>query len=95
MYNKSQSGPYGGSPNFKGLLFDKKTTHMAQILQSLSYKVCSVPLSKFDTSGLFIVTLDASTIMGQTACCYNVTTSEIGLLFFFYFDTTITYIKFV
>ena len=30
----------GGSPNFKGSLFDKKTTYMAQILQRLSYKVC-------------------------------------------------------
>ena len=34
----------GGSPNFKLSLFDKKTTYMAQILQSLSYKVCFITL---------------------------------------------------
>ena len=53
---------------------------MAQILQSLSYKVCSITLPNFNTVGLFIVILGASTIMDQTACCYNVTTSETGLL---------------
>ena len=66
----------GGSPNFKGLLFDKKTTYMAQILQSLSYKVCSIILPKINTFGLFILILGTSAIMDQTACCY-VTTSEI------------------
>ena len=52
---------------------------MAQILQSLSYKVCSVILPKFTTFGLFILNLSTSAIMDQTACCYNVRTSEIGL----------------
>ena len=32
----------GGSPNFKGSLFDKKTNYLTQILQSLSYKVYSI-----------------------------------------------------
>ena len=52
---------------------------MAQILQSLSYKVCSIILPKLTTFGLFILNLGTSAIMDQTACCYNVTTSEIGL----------------
>ena len=71
----------GGSLNFKGLLFDKKTTYMAQILQSLSYKVikCSIILPEFNTFRLFILIRGTSTIMDQTACCYNVTTSEIDL----------------
>ena len=68
-----------GSLNFKGLLFDKKTNYLAQILQSLSYKVCSIILPKFNTFGLFIPILGTSAIMDQTACCYNVTTSETGL----------------
>ena len=71
----------GGSPNFKGLLFDKRTTYMGQIFQGLSYKVCSIMLPKFTTFGLFILNLGTSAIMDQTACCYNVTTSEIGLNF--------------
>ena len=69
----------GGSPNFKGLLFDKRTTYMAQVLQRLSYKVCFIKLPKFTTFGLLILNLDTSAIIDQTACCYNVTTSEIGL----------------
>ena len=52
---------------------------MAQILRSLSYKVCSTTLPKFNTFGLFILILSTSAIMDQTACCYNVTTSETGL----------------
>ena len=69
----------GGSPKFKGLLLDKKTNYLAQILQSLSYKVCSIILPKFNTFGLFIPILDTSAIMYQAACCYNVTASETGL----------------
>ena len=69
----------GGSPNFKGLLFGKKTTYLTQILQSLSYNVCSIILPKFTTFGLFIPILDTPAIMDQTACCYNVTTSKTGL----------------
>ena len=52
---------------------------MAQILQSLSYKVCAITLPKFITLKLFILILGVSTIMDDTACCYNVTTSETGL----------------
>ena len=70
----------GRYPNFKGLLFDKKTTYMAQILQSLSYKVFSIILPKFNTFGLCIPILGTSAIMDQIACCCNVTTSETGLL---------------
>ena len=69
----------GGSPNFKGSSFDKKTTYMAQILQSLSCKVYFITLAKLDTLGLFILILGASAIMDQTGCCYNMTTSEISL----------------
>ena len=70
----------GGSPNFKGSLFDKKATYMAQILQqSLRYKVCFITLPKFNSFGLFILILGRSAIMDQTACCCNMTTSEIGL----------------
>ena len=69
----------GGSLNYKVLLFDKKTNYLAQILQSLSYKVCSIILPKFNTFELFIPILGTSAIMDQTACCYNVTTSETGL----------------
>ena len=74
-----------GPPNFKGSLFNKNTTYMAQFLQSLSYKVCSIILPKFNTFGLFIPILGTSTIMDQTACCYDVTTSEIGLYEFHQF----------
>ena len=63
----------GGSPNFKGSLFDKKTNYLAQMLQSLSYKVCFIILSKFKF-GLFFPILGTSAIMDQTACCYNVAT---------------------
>ena len=69
----------GGSPNLKGSLFEKKTTYMAQTLQSLSYKVCFITLPKFNSFGLFVLILGASVIMDQTAYCYNMTTSEIGL----------------
>ena len=69
----------GGSSNFKGSLFDKKTMYMAQILQSLSYKVCFIILPKFNSFGLNILILGTSAIMDQAACCYNMTTSEIGL----------------
>ena len=69
----------GGSPNFEGFLFDKNKTYMAQILQSLGYKVCSITLPNLNTFGLFIPILGRSTIMDQTGCCYNVTTSETGL----------------
>ena len=69
----------GVSQNFRGLLFDKRSNCLAQILQSLSYKVCSITLPKFNTFGLFIPILGTSAIMDQTACCYNVTTSETGL----------------
>ena len=54
---------------------------MAQTLHSLSYKVCSITLPKFNTFGLFILILSTSAIMDQTACCYNVTTPETGLYF--------------
>ena len=43
------------------------------------YKVCSITLPKFNTSGSFIPILGTSAIMDQTPCCYNVTTSETGL----------------
>ena len=69
----------GGPPNFKGLLFDKKTNYLVQILRSLSYKVCSIILPKFNTFGWSVPILGTSAIMDQTACCYNVTTSETGL----------------
>ena len=72
----------GGSPNFNWMLFDKKTNYLAQILQSISYKMCSIILPKFNTFGLFIPILGASAVMDQTACCYNVTTSETGLYVF-------------
>ena len=52
---------------------------MAQIFLSLSYKVCSITLPKFNTFGLFILFLGTPTIMDLTACCYNVTTLETGL----------------
>ena len=52
---------------------------MAQILHNLSYKVCSITLPKFNKFYLFILILSTSAIMDQTACCYNVTTSETGL----------------
>ena len=55
----------GGSPNFRGSLFDKKTTYVAQILQSLSYKVCFIILPKFNSFGLFILILGTSAIMDQ------------------------------
>ena len=65
-----------GFPNFlKGLLFNKNTTDMAKILQSLSYKECSVISAKFITFGVFILILITSPIMDQTACCCDVTTS--------------------
>ena len=69
----------GGSLNLKGLLFGKRH-YLAQILQSLSYKVCSIILPKFNTFGLFIPILGTSAIMDQKACCYDATTSEIGPL---------------
>ena len=69
----------GEYPNFKGLLFEKKTNYLAQILQSLSYKVCSIVLPKFKIFGLFIPILGTSAVMDQTAYCHNVTTSETGL----------------
>ena len=43
---------------------------------SLSYKVCSITLPKFNTFELFILILGTSAIMDQAACCYNVRTSE-------------------
>ena len=52
---------------------------MAQSLQSLSYKECSVILPKFKIFGLFTLILGTPTIMDQVSCCYAVTTSEIGL----------------
>ena len=52
---------------------------MDQILQSLSYKVSYIIIPKFNTFGLFIIIPGTSTIMDQTACCYNLTTSETGL----------------
>ena len=57
-----------GSPKFKGSLFNKKTTYMAQILQSLSNKVCFIILPKFNKFGLLILILGTSAIMDQTAC---------------------------
>ena len=69
----------GGPLNFKGLLCNKKTNYLAQILQSLSYKMCSVIIPKFNKIELFVLILGTSAIMDQTACCYNVTTSETGL----------------
>ena len=68
-----------GSSTFLELLLDKKTTCMAQILHSLSHKICSITLRKFSTFGLLILVLGTSAIMDQTACCYNVMTSETGL----------------
>ena len=68
-----------GSTNFRRLSFDKKTNYLAQILQSLSFKVCSIILPKFNTFGLFIPILGTSAIMDKTACCHRVTTSETGL----------------
>ena len=52
--------------------------------QFIWVKFCKVlvtryALPKFTTFGLFILNLGTSAIMDQTACCYNVTTSEIGL----------------
>ena len=52
---------------------------MAQISHSLSYKLCSITLPKFNTFGLFILILGTSAIMDQTACCYNVTTPKAGI----------------
>ena len=52
---------------------------MAQILQSLSYKVCFIILPKFNKFGQFIRILGTSAIMDQTAFSDNMTTSEIGL----------------
>ena len=52
---------------------------MAQILQSLSYKVSFIIPAKFNSFELFILILGTSAIMDHTACCYNMTTSEIGL----------------
>ena len=72
----------GGSQNSEGSLFNKKTTYVAQILRSLSYKVCFIILPNFNKFGLFILILGTSAIMDQTACCYNMTTSEIGLLMY-------------
>ena len=69
----------GGIRTLKGLLFDKKTSYLAQILQNLSDKVCFIILPKFNTFGVLIPILGTSAIMDQTACCYNVTTSETGL----------------
>ena len=69
----------GGSPNFEGSFFNKKTTYMAQILQSLSYKVCFIILPNSNKFGLLILILGTSAIMDQTACCYNMMTLEIGL----------------
>ena len=69
----------GGSPNFQMLLFNKSTTDMAQILQSLSYKECFMILLKFTKCGLFILILVTYTNVNQTFCCYIVTTLEMGL----------------
>ena len=69
----------GGSLNFQGSSFNKNITDMAQILQSLSYIECSIILLKITTFSSFILILGISAIMDQTACCYVVTTSEIGL----------------
>ena len=79
VYITSRSGPQWLISQLLKVLVRKKTTYLAQILQSLSYKVCFITLTKFSTMGLFILILVASTIMDQTACCYNVTTSETGL----------------
>ena len=49
---------------------------MAQILQSLSYKVCSTLLPKFVAIELPVLILGKSAIFNQ---CYAVTTSNIGL----------------
>ena len=57
----------------------KKATYMAQILQTLNYKVCFIILPKFNKFGLLILILGTSAIMDQTACCYNMKTLEIGL----------------
>ena len=69
---------------FLSVVIQENTTHMAQILQSLNYKKCSMILPEFSTFELFILILGASSTMDQTASCYVVTTSEIGLLNFFY-----------
>ena len=73
QFTTSQSGPEW---QISELL---RVVYIAQILQSLSYKVCWIIIQKFNTLKLFILILGASTIMDQTACCYNVTTSETGL----------------
>ena len=69
----------GRFQNFKELLFHKKTTCIAQILCSLSYKLCSITVPKLKKLGLLILILGISAIMDRTACCYNVTTSKTGL----------------
>ena len=71
------------SSNFQVLLFNKSTTDMAQILQSHSYEECSIMLTKFTRFGLFILILGISAIVDYVACCYFVTTWEIGLYSFF------------
>ena len=57
----------------KGLLLN----NIAQILQNLNYKECSIILPKFTAVGLFILILGTSAIMDQIACCCVVTTLEI------------------
>ena len=69
----------GGSPNFEKLLFYEKTTCIAQILHSLSYKACSITLPKLSKFGLSFQILGTAAIMDQKACCCNVMTSETGL----------------
>ena len=47
------------------------TMDVVQILQSLSYKVFLIVLSKLAKFGLFIVNLGISTIIDQAGCCYD------------------------
>ena len=55
----------------------QKTSH-----SGLVYKVCSITLSKFNTCRFLTLILGTFIIMDQTACCYNVTSSETGLFKF-------------
>ena len=54
------------------------STYVAQILCGLSYKVVSIFITKFGTTGVFILILDIPGIIYPSPCCYVVTTSKIG-----------------
>ena len=50
-------------------LFARVTTYEVQMLQNISYKVCSILLPKFTTFRLSILILDISIIVDKAACC--------------------------